>query len=65
MNSFLIEDGAATFGRPAGLTVAPDGSVLFTDDTNGVVYRVSRGDAGAGDAGVVSPPDAADAGDAG
>jgi len=62
VTGFLIEDGAATFGRPAGLTVAPDGAVLFTDDTNGIVYRVSRSDTG--DAGA-PPPDAADAEDAG
>lgn len=40
--------GAATdkpmqFGRPAGLAFMPDGSMLFTDDSNGVVYRVSYG----------------------
>lgn len=26
---------------PPGLTVAPDGALLFTDDERGVVYRVS------------------------
>jgi glucose/arabinose dehydrogenase len=61
VTGFLIEEGAATFGRPAGLTVAPDGAVLFTDDTNGIVYRVSPSDTEAGDAG--APP--LDAGDAG
>ena len=63
VTGFLIEGGRATFGRPAGITVAPDGSLLFSDDTSGVIYRVSiAGDtpeppspAGA-DAGV--PPDA-------
>ena len=38
---FLIDGGAEQFGRPVGLAIAPDGSVLFTDDTNGVIYRVS------------------------
>jgi hypothetical protein len=28
-------------GRPAGLAVAKDGSLLVGDDTNGVIYRVS------------------------
>jgi glucose/arabinose dehydrogenase len=56
VTGFLIEDGAATFGRPAGIAVAPDGSLLFSDDTGGVIYRVRYGemaDAGAapGDAG--------------
>jgi glucose/arabinose dehydrogenase len=40
VDGFLIDDGSATFGRPAGIAVAPDGSLLFTDDTNGIVYRV-------------------------
>jgi glucose/arabinose dehydrogenase len=42
LSGFLIEDGKAQFGRPAGITVARDGSLLFADDTNGVIYRVSR-----------------------
>ena len=41
VTGFLIEDGAAEFGRPAGIAVAPDGSLLFTDDDNGMIYRVS------------------------
>jgi Raf kinase inhibitor-like YbhB/YbcL family protein len=28
-------------GRPVGLAVARDGALLFTDDVNGVIYRVS------------------------
>jgi len=40
VSGFLSDDGASTFGRPAGLAVAPDGALLFTDDTNGIVYRV-------------------------
>jgi glucose/arabinose dehydrogenase len=41
VTGFLIDGGRATFGRPAGITVAPDGTLLFSDDTNGVIYRVS------------------------
>ncbi len=66
VTGFLIENGAATFARPAGIAVAPDGSLLFTDDANGVIYRVSHGpsspgvDAGApADAGAPNPADAA------
>lgn len=40
VSGFLNEAGTATFGRPAGVAVAPDGALLFTDDTNGIVYRV-------------------------
>jgi glucose/arabinose dehydrogenase len=41
VTGFLIDGGSATFARPAGITVAADGSLLFTDDTNGVIYRVA------------------------
>lgn len=41
LTGFLIEKGAAHFGRVAGLIVAPDGSLLISEDTNGVIYRVS------------------------
>jgi glucose/arabinose dehydrogenase len=43
VSGFLIENGKAQFGRPAGLVVAKDGSLLISDDTGGVVYRVSHG----------------------
>jgi glucose/arabinose dehydrogenase len=39
--TFLIESGAAHFGRMAGLAVAKDGVLLVSDDTNGVIYRVA------------------------
>lgn len=29
------------FGRPVGATTAKDGALLFTDDTNNIIYRVS------------------------
>jgi glucose/arabinose dehydrogenase len=41
VSGFLIEDGEAQFGRVAGVAVAGDGSLLFTDDSNGIMYRVS------------------------
>lgn len=41
VTGFLIEDGKAFFGRPAGLAVAKDGSLLVSDDANGVIYRIS------------------------
>jgi glucose/arabinose dehydrogenase len=42
---FLTNDRKATFGRVAGLAVANDGSLLVSEDMNGVIYRVSyRGD---------------------
>jgi glucose/arabinose dehydrogenase len=41
ITGFLNEVALTQFGRPVGLAIAPDGSLLFTDDTNGVIYRVS------------------------
>jgi glucose/arabinose dehydrogenase len=41
VSGFLIEDGRAQFGRPAGIAVAPDGALLVTDDDNGMIYRIS------------------------
>lgn len=41
LTGFLLPDGVTNFGRPAGLLVAQDGSLLLTEDTNGVIYRVS------------------------
>ena len=41
ITGFLNEKRTAQFGRPVGIAVAPDGSLLFTDDTNGVIYRMS------------------------
>ena len=43
LTGFLIEGGAAHFARLAGVTVAADGSLLVSDDTNGAIYRVSYG----------------------
>ena len=33
--------GPDVYGRPVGVTVAPDGSLLVSDDGAGVVYRIS------------------------
>ncbi|MFN8489347.1 MAG: superoxide dismutase family protein [Caldilineaceae bacterium] len=41
LTGFLIENGKAQFGRPAGLLVLQDGSLLVTDDSNGVIYRIT------------------------
>jgi len=38
---FLIEQGSAHFGRIAGLTFDASGALLVSDDTNGMIYRVS------------------------
>lgn len=48
ITGFLIKGEApegkdAIFGRPVGLAVAKDGSMLLGDDTNNVIYRVTYG----------------------
>jgi glucose/arabinose dehydrogenase len=40
VSGFLIENGEAQFGRPAGLAQMKDGSLLISDDSNGVIYRL-------------------------
>jgi glucose/arabinose dehydrogenase len=39
----LVPDAAKSqvYGRPVGVTVAPDGALLVSDDSAGVVYRVT------------------------
>ena len=41
VTGFLIENGTAEFARLAGVAIAADGSLLFTDDEHGVIYRVT------------------------
>lgn len=41
LTGFLNEEGTAHFARIAGLAVMPDGSLLISDDTNGILYRVA------------------------
>lgn len=45
VTGFLIENGKAEFARLAGVAVAQDGSLLFTDDEHGMIYRVAYTDA--------------------
>jgi glucose/arabinose dehydrogenase len=39
---FLTEDRRSHFGRLAGLAVDNDGALLVSEDTNGVIYRISH-----------------------
>lgn len=42
LTGFLVEPtGPTTWGRPVGILSMPDGSLLFTEEMNGVIYRVS------------------------
>ena len=40
VTGFVTPEGNV-WGRPVGITVAKDGSLLFSEDGNGVIYRVS------------------------
>ena len=40
MTSFLTRDGTSHFGRIAGLAQYTDGSLLLSEDTGGVIYRI-------------------------
>lgn len=44
VSGFLTE-GNKTRGRPVGVTVAPDGSVIVADDLTNAIWRVTRDDA--------------------
>ena len=46
LNGFLVKGASpegrdAHFARPVGLAQMPDGSMLLTDDTNNIIYRIS------------------------
>jgi glucose/arabinose dehydrogenase len=41
LTGFLVNGNRAHFARLAGVTVHTDGSLMVSDDTNGVIYRIS------------------------
>ena len=41
VTGWLPSDGSSVWGRPVGLLVAADGSLLISDDEAGVVYRLA------------------------
>ena len=43
VSGFLVNDNQAQFSRVVGLAAYPDGSILISDDTGGVIYRLSYG----------------------
>lgn len=41
LKGFLIQPRVPeTWGRPVGLLTLPDGSLIFTDEPNGIIYRI-------------------------
>lgn len=43
LTGFLSDDEKESFGRPVGVTLAPDGALLVADDVGDVVWRVTGG----------------------
>jgi glucose/arabinose dehydrogenase len=41
VTGFVIDD-ASVWGRPVGVAQAKDGSLIFSEDSNGTIWRVSR-----------------------
>jgi glucose/arabinose dehydrogenase len=42
VTGFLLDAaGPTTWGRPVGVIVHPDGSLLFTEEANGRIFRVT------------------------
>ncbi|MBK6266558.1 PQQ-dependent sugar dehydrogenase [Marivirga sp. S37H4] len=41
LSGFLAENNKSQFGRPVGVAQHPDGSLFITDDSGGMVYRIS------------------------
>ena len=43
MQALLFDDAGEVWGRPVGVAVALDGSLLVTDDASGTIFRVTYG----------------------
>ena len=41
LTGFLSPDESVSYGRPVGVTIGPDGSVLLADDVGNVIWRVT------------------------
>jgi glucose/arabinose dehydrogenase len=41
LSGFLAADERVSYGRPVGVTIGPDGSVLVADDVGNVIWRVT------------------------
>ena len=42
LTGFLVNNNRSQFGRPVGVAVHTDGSLLVSDDNNGVIYRIAK-----------------------
>jgi Raf kinase inhibitor-like YbhB/YbcL family protein len=55
VSGFMSKDGAGQYGRPCGVAVLRDGSILLSDDANGVIYRITY-DGATGKVAPLAPP---------
>jgi len=55
VSGFMSRDGTGQYGRPCGVAVMRDGSILLSDDANGVIYRITY-DGATGEAAPLAPP---------
>ncbi|MFW2830771.1 YbhB/YbcL family Raf kinase inhibitor-like protein [Sphingomonas sp. ID0503] len=55
VSGFMGSDGASHYGRPSGVTIMRDGSILLSDDAIGILYRISY-DGATGEAKALAPP---------
>ncbi len=55
VSGFMSRDGTGHYGRPCGVAVMRDGSILLSDDANGVIYRITY-DGTTGQAAPLAPP---------
>jgi glucose/arabinose dehydrogenase len=46
LSGFLAPDEKVSYGRPVGVTLGPDGSLLIADDVGDVIWRVTGGEQG-------------------
>jgi glucose/arabinose dehydrogenase len=42
LTGFLTDGNKAVFGRPVGVAVSKDGSILVSDDLGGIIYRIGK-----------------------
>jgi glucose/arabinose dehydrogenase len=41
LSGFLAPDERVSYGRPVGVAIGPDGSLLMADDVGNVIWRVT------------------------
>jgi Raf kinase inhibitor-like YbhB/YbcL family protein len=55
VSGFMSRDGTGQYGRPCGVAMLRDGSLLLSDDANGVLYRIAY-EGASGRAAPLAPP---------